>query len=198
MLTKEILGTPILVMIEQFIVYSMIGWLVESIYMSICNKKLTNRGFGIGPFCPIYGFGAVIGNMLLSPFYHYPVVMYFVGAISATTFEFLVGKVMQYVFREVWWDYHEKPFNYQGIICLESTIAWGFYGMIIVYRLNGMTLRMVEMIPMQIGKVVSMVILFLYLLDFTYHALDSLDYNLRQSLKEKKDVMVERYRDFLS
>lgn len=197
MLTKEVLGTPILVMIEQFIIYSMIGWLVESTYMSICNKKLTNRGFGIGPFCPIYGFGAVIGNMLLSPFYFHPIAMYFVGAISATTFEFIVAKLMRYLFNEVWWDYNNKPFNYQGIICLESTIAWGFYGLIIVYRLNGITLRMVEMIPMQIGKIVSLVILFLYLLDFTYHFLDSLDYNLRQNLKDKKELLVERCWDFI-
>lgn len=197
MLTKEVLGTPLLVMIEQFIIYSMIGWLVESTYMSICNKKLTNRGFGIGPFCPIYGFGAVIGNMLLSPFYFHPIAMYFVGAISATTFEFIVAKLMRYLFNEVWWDYNNKPFNYQGIICLESTIAWGFYGLIIVYRLNGITLRMVEMIPMQIGKIVSLVILFLYLLDFTYHFLDSLDYNLRQNLKDKKELLVERCWDFI-
>lgn len=197
MLTKEVLGTPILVMIEQFIIYSMIGWLVESTYMSICNKKLTNRGFGIGPFCPIYGFGAVIGNMLLSPFYFHPIAMYFVGAISATTFEFIVAKLMRYLFNDVWWDYNNKPFNYQGIICLESTIAWGFYGLIIVYRLNGITLRMVEMIPMQIGKIVSLVILFLYLLDFTYHFLDSLDYNLRQNLKDKKELLIERCWDFI-
>ena len=45
--------------IECFVFYSMLGWAVESLYMSICNRKLTNRGFGVGPFCPIYGFGAV-------------------------------------------------------------------------------------------------------------------------------------------
>ena len=42
-----------------FLTYSMMGWLVESIYMSFCNHKITNRGFAKGPFCPIYGFGAL-------------------------------------------------------------------------------------------------------------------------------------------
>lgn len=197
MLTREVLGTPILILIEQFIIYSILGWLVESIYMSICNKKLTNRGFGIGPFCPIYGFGAVLGYMILCPFYRHPVFLYFFAAFSATTFEFLVAKLMKYFLNEVWWDYHNKPFNYQGIICLESTIAWGFYGMIIVYRLNDMTLRLVEMIPVQVGKVVSMIILFLYLLDFTYHVIDALDYNIRENFREKKEYLIEKYWDYL-
>ena len=41
--------------VQWFIIYSFLGWLVESIYMSICNRKLTNRGFAFSPFCPIYG-----------------------------------------------------------------------------------------------------------------------------------------------
>ena len=57
MWTKEMFGTDVYHLIAAFIVYSMLGWLVESIYMSFCNKKLTNRGFAKGPFCPIYGFG---------------------------------------------------------------------------------------------------------------------------------------------
>ncbi|MDE5748781.1 MAG: putative ABC transporter permease, partial [Acetatifactor sp.] len=55
MWTKEMFGTDFYHLIAAFIVYSMLGWLVESIYMSFCNKKLTNRGFAKGPFCPIYG-----------------------------------------------------------------------------------------------------------------------------------------------
>ena len=64
MWTKEMFGTDVYHLTAAFIVYSMLGWLVESIYMSFCNKKLTNRGFAKGPFCPIYGFGAVIGYLL--------------------------------------------------------------------------------------------------------------------------------------
>ena len=52
MWTKEMFGTDVYHLVAAFIIYSMLGWLVESIYMSICNKKLTNRGFGKGPFCP--------------------------------------------------------------------------------------------------------------------------------------------------
>ena len=51
-----------------FAIYSMMGWLIESIYMSICNRKVTNRGFAKGPFCPIYGVGCIGGYLVFAPF----------------------------------------------------------------------------------------------------------------------------------
>ena len=127
-----ILGADVWHLVAAFCIYSVLGWLVESVYMSICNRRLTNRGFAKGPFCPIYGFGALAGYFLLRPFAGNPVLLYLTGAFTATVFEYLVGKAMRRLFGEVWWDYNEKPFNYQGIVCLESTIAWGFYAVIII------------------------------------------------------------------
>ena len=60
MWTRNFFGIELYYIIQWFLIYSMLGWLVESVYMSICNRKLTNRGFVRGPFCPIYGFGALI------------------------------------------------------------------------------------------------------------------------------------------
>ena len=61
----EILGTDIYHLLAAFVLYSILGWALESTYMSFCNHKLTNRGFGKGPFCPIYGFGGVLGYLIL-------------------------------------------------------------------------------------------------------------------------------------
>ena len=51
----EFAGYDLYHFISCFFLFSIIGWMVESTYMSICNKKITNRGFMTGPFCPIYG-----------------------------------------------------------------------------------------------------------------------------------------------
>lgn len=125
--TKGILGTDLYHIVQWFLIYSMLGWLVESIYMSVCNRKLTNRGFMRGPMCPIYGVGALTVYFLLRPVCHNIFLLYFSGALVATFLEYVTAKIMLRIFGEVWWDYSQKPFNYKGILCLESTIAWGFY-----------------------------------------------------------------------
>ena len=154
-----------------FVIYSMGGWLVESIYMSICEKKLTNRGFGLGPFCPIYGVGAIVGYLIASPLADRPLLLYFSCAIFATIFEYLVGIAMKKVLGEVWWDYNNKPANFQGILCLESTLAWGFYGIIVIRFLHLRVCGLISNIPIRIGAPVFFVILVLYAFDFLYHVL---------------------------
>lgn len=125
--TKTMLGTDLYHIVQWFLIYSMLGWLVESIYMSVCNRKLTNRGFVRGPICPIYGVGALTVYFLLRPVCHNLYLLYFLGCLVPTLLEYATARLMLRIFGEVWWDYSEKPFNYKGILCLESTVAWGFY-----------------------------------------------------------------------
>ena len=75
--TRGILGTDLYHIVQWFLIYSMLGWLVESIYMSVCNRKLTNRGFMRGPMCPIYGVGALTVYFLLRPVCHNIFLLYF-------------------------------------------------------------------------------------------------------------------------
>ncbi|MDE7404187.1 MAG: putative ABC transporter permease, partial [Lachnospiraceae bacterium] len=183
MWTKEIFGTDVYHLISAFIVYSMMGWLVESIYMSFCNRKLTNRGFGRGPFCPIYGFGGVIGYLILRPLSSNLVALYLAGAFLATLFEYLVGRLMLRLFGEVWWDYNEKPCNFQGIICLESTIAWGFYAIIIITFLHSRILGLVDKCDMEWGIRACKLILVLVTIDYVIKLMNV----FQISLKEQKD-----------
>ena len=192
MWTQEILGTDFLSLVQAFITYSMLGWLVESIYMSICNRKLTNRGFAKGPFCPIYGFGAVLGYMILHPLAEHKVALYIIGAVIATIFEFLVARLMEKTLGEVWWDYSEKPLNYKGVICAESTIAWGLYAVVIVCYLQNAIMSTVERIPTQIGAAFSGIIIVYYLVDFAYHLFVALGFNVRGYVRKVR----ESYRSF--
>ena len=168
MWTKEMFGTDVYHLVAAFIIYSMMGWLVESIYMSFCNKKLTNRGFGRGPFCPIYGFGGVLGYLILHPLSNNLVALYLVGAVLATTFEYLVGIFMHKFLGEVYWDYNEKPCNYKGIICLESTIAWGFYAIIIITFLHSRITNFVDRYNVVWGVRACKLILILVTIDYIF------------------------------
>ena len=125
MLGHTFMGVDVYYVVHWFFIYSILGWTIESVYMSFCNKKLTNRGFIRGPICPIYGVGALTVYFVLRPFAGNYLELFVFGSLMATAIEFCTAKIMIRVFGGVWWDYNEKPFNYQGIICLESSIVWG-------------------------------------------------------------------------
>ena len=192
MWTRELFGSDVYHLVAAFIIYSILGWFVESVYMSFCNRKLTNRGFAKGPFCPIYGFGAVIGSMVLSPLSGHYVTLYLTGAFLATIFEYLVGIMMQRLLGEVWWDYTEKPMNYKGIICLESTIAWGFYGIIITMFLHKKVLRLIDTMDMAWGRTACIVILAIVTIDY----LIRLYLLFKTSIQEEKDRLIDKYHSF--
>lgn len=151
-----------------FLVYSILGWVVESTYMSICNKKITNRGFIHGPICPIYGFGGTIVHIAVHSFIGNYVYMFIAGSLLATMFEFITAHIMIKIFGYVWWDYSNKPLNYRGIVCLESSIAWGFYTIIESILLYKFAFLMIQMMPIKIGKVFVLITITYYLIDFAY------------------------------
>ena len=192
MWTRELFGSDVYHLIAAFIIYSVLGWFVESVYMSFCNHRLTNRGFAKGPFCPIYGFGAVIGYLVLNPLSGHYVTLYLTGAFLATTFEYLVGVMMQKLLGEVWWDYTEKPMNYKGIICLESTIAWGFYAIIITMFLHERVLHLIDAMDMAYGRIFCIVILAIVTVDYLirFYLL------FKTSIQEEKDRLIDKYRSF--
>ena len=178
-----------------FLTYSMMGWLVESIYMSFCNHKITNRGFAKGPFCPIYGFGALTVFFVLRPYSDNSILLFFLGSFLATTSEFLTALVMKHIFGEIWWDYHEKPFNYRGIICLESSIAWGFYTLFLFMFLQNIVAAFVAMIPVRAGRVIGNLILIGYIMDFSATIYRQKKENLQESTDEEQIQQIEQAKD---
>lgn len=178
-----------------FLTYSMMGWLVESIYMSFCNHKITNRGFAKGPFCPIYGFGALTVFFILRPYSDNSILLFFLRSFLATTLEFLTALVMKRIFGEIWWDYHEKPFNYRGIICLESSIAWGFYTLFLFMFLQNIVAAFVAMIPVRAGRAIGNLILIGYIMDFSATIYRQKKENLRESMDEEQIQQIEQAKD---
>ncbi|MDE7206426.1 MAG: putative ABC transporter permease [Lachnospiraceae bacterium] len=181
-------------LIACFFLFSIIGWMVESIYMSFCNKKLTNRGFMTGPFCPIYGVGATLGYIILHPLAQNWVMLYIVGAALATVFEFLVARLMMKLFGEVWWDYNEKFCNYKGVVCLESTLAWGLYAVIIITFLFDKVMSFVDKWPFEWGIKTILLICVMGAIDFGYHFAMSVKINeeTREEISELYHRLIRR------
>ena len=114
-----------------FYLYCMLGWCFESTVVSVGQRRLVNRGFLRGPMLPIYGFGAVILLHVSLPLKQHPVWLYLASMIAATVFEYIVGVVMEKIFKVKYWDYSKQRFQFQGYICLRSSLCWGFLGLIL-------------------------------------------------------------------
>lgn len=108
-----------------FYFYCFFGWCFESTYVSIRKRKFVNRGFMRGPFLPIYGSGAIMMLVVSKPFDDNIILVYLAGCLGATVLEYVTGVTMEALFKVRYWDYSNQKFNFQGHICLSSTLCWG-------------------------------------------------------------------------
>ena len=189
-----VIGTDIYHIVQWFFIYSILGWVVESIYMSFCEKRWVNRGFIFVPICPIYGFGAVAAYFILEPLAGNYVVLFIAGSLLATGWEWFVAKVMLHIFGEVWWDYSNKPFNYKGILCLESSIAWGFYTIILFTFLHKGVMMMADSYSYKIGCVAAGILMVYYMIDFTIHLCKAKFPSVPRRARAFRDSLVNFYR----
>ena len=156
-------------MINWFFLCSFLGYLLECVVLSWEYKRpVLDRGFGHGPFCIIYGFGAMGANLFLGPISDQPLLLYISSMSMATCMELVTAGVMIRLFGSFWWDYSKKKFNYKGIICLESSLGWGLLGIVFFRLLNVWVQGAVSRIPAGIGKYVALSLLMFYAADFLY------------------------------
>ena len=134
--------------VGMFFTWGVLGWCVESLYISWMNKKWTNRGYLFAPFCPIYGFGEFFGYKLLLLLPHNYILYFVIGTVFCTLLELAVAKFMIWKTGYLWWDYTKRPFNYKGILCLESTLAWGVYAVAEMWFLHDGAMKLLGMIPL--------------------------------------------------
>lgn len=85
----------IVVILNYFIIYSFLGWILESVYKSLYEKKMINSGFLAGPFCPIYGYGALIMYLFLDRFENSYLLLFIVAFIVLSVWEYIVRVVIR-------------------------------------------------------------------------------------------------------
>lgn len=116
-------------------IYSIIGWVYESTICSIGHKKLINRGFLNGPYCPIYGTGAVLVLLVLGRIQN-PVLLFFAGAVVTCSLEYLTSWLMEKLFHARWWDYSKRKFNIGGRVCLLGAVVFGAFSVVLILFLH--------------------------------------------------------------
>ncbi|HOJ27567.1 MAG TPA: putative ABC transporter permease [Spirochaetota bacterium] len=122
------------VMLFEFIVFSVAGWIVEVIYRSLTNKRFVNPGFLTGPYLPIYGTGALIITSIAYATIHIPVVYKFViYCIALSLLEYITGAILYTTTGKRYWDYTDEPLNIQGHVCLPFSVIWGMLALAFEY-----------------------------------------------------------------
>ncbi len=149
-----------------FYFYSFCGWVWESLYVSVLEKRLVNRGFMRGPFLPLYGCGGVMMLVVSKPFYDRVILVYVAGCLGATLLELVTGILMETLFKVRYWDYHHKKFNFMGYTCLESTLFWGVCTVVFTHYLQLPIEKVLLAIPYQILSIVTIVLTVLISFDF--------------------------------
>lgn len=109
-----------------FYIYCFFGWIFESVYVSIMERRFVNRGFLRIPMLPLYGFGAVLMLWVSLPVRDHLILVYLFGVAAATVLEYVTGSVMEALFKIRYWDYSNQKFQLHGYICLSSSLVWGF------------------------------------------------------------------------
>lgn len=167
-------GMNVSQIIVWFFIYSFFGWAMECVVIRKEKGYWENRGFAKLPFCVIYGFGTFIALNIFKPIQDNVVLLYIAGAIGATIFEYLTALLMGKLFGEVWWDYTDKKYNYKGVLCLESTVAWGFLALFIFGFLNCRVEKFVMSLNERIVMFLSFALCLSYFIDFSYQFIHSL------------------------
>ncbi len=187
----RIAGEDLYHIVNWFWLYSFLGWIWESCYVSVKEKRLVNRGFVFGPVCTIYGFGAVAVYLLLKPVSGSLPLLYAGGVIVPTILEYITSVVMEQVFHTRWWDYSHNRYHYQGRICLGASLGWGILSVVLFQVLHPFVEFLVGLYSVAAGKVIMICVTVVYGADFLMSVAGAME--ISKYLKSMESVMEELY-----
>lgn len=183
-----------------FYTYCFLGWCFESAFVSVKSKRWINRGFMRGPFLPLYGSGATMMLVVSMPFQNHIVLTYLAGCLGSTALEYITGVTMEALFKVRYWDYSNRPFNFQGQICLRSTLTWGFFTVLMTRALHWPIDRFVQSVPNRALYYITVLLTVYIVIDFTLSfkaALDIRDILVKMQRIKEEMVRIQRRLDVI-
>lgn len=146
-----------------FLFYSFLGWVIETIVGALKQKRFVNRGLINGPFCVIYGIGAVIITVFGQELHGIWLIL---GTLIITTvIEWTAGHLIERMYHERWWDYSDIKFNLDGYVCLRMSVIWSGLAIIMMRIFNPLMRRFYNWAPQMPIKVIIGIIITLLLVD---------------------------------
>lgn len=162
-----------------FVLYAIFGWLYETVLeVFIYDNGFSNRGFLFGPWCIIYGFGALLLIFLLKdlkgkqikigPILITPILVFLGVMFIATTVELIGSYLMEWTLGDWMWNYKRFDFDFQGRIALNPSIRFGFGGMIFIYILQPIFEKITNRMSDKTLDLISIMLGMIFIADFIY------------------------------
>lgn len=186
-----------------FFIYAILGWIIETTLVSIEKRKFVNRGFLIGPYCPIYGFGELAITILLKNYTKDPIVLFLMAVIICGTLEYFTSYIMEKIFKARWWDYSAKKYNINGRICLETVVPFGILGCLVMYVLNPITFKYLNMLSNSMLNIISAICFTIFITDniVSYNVISSFTKTVKTinvgKIKDNTEEITKKVREVL-
>ena len=159
--------------LTAYFVFSVLGWIWESIYCTIKERKWQNRGFLYGPLCPIYGFGSIIALLVYDlislgivhqlSWWMTLIVEFFLSMIL----EYPTSYILEKLFHARWWDYSDLPLNINGRTCVITSLGFGIGAIIIMNYLIPAYEQALVIIPASIIAISCVIFVAIHSSDIT-------------------------------
>lgn len=176
-----------------FYLYCFFGWIFESSYVSLKEKRFVNRGFLHLPMLPLYGSGAVMMLWVSIPVHDSLFLTWCAGVAGATVLEYVTGYVMEQLFKVRYWDYSNQKLNLHGYICLSSSIAWGFLTIFMTHLIHKPIERAILSVPVMWDLLFVAVVSAAFLYDCVISTRDALAFGKSlealQKLRQEVDSL---------
>ena len=182
-----------------FISYAFLGWCMEVTCKFIQYKKFINRGFLIGPYCPIYGWGALAITILLKRYMEDPLVLFVMSTLICSIREYLTSYFMEKKYHARWWDYSNKKFNINGRICLETLIPFGILGVAIMYGTNPILFKLYNQIPQLVINILTVILFIGFIVDniISSNIISSINVEGNKLIKDNTEEITEKIKQVL-
>lgn len=142
-----IMGISLWRLLAYFIIYSVVGFIIETAFGLITKGVIESRqSFLYGPFCGIYGLGAVIMIPLLQRFKKNNYTLFFGGFVIGSIVEYVISLIGEFVFHIKWWDYSNMAFNIGGRICIAFSFFWGILAIYLMSHFNPIIDKLIDKI----------------------------------------------------
>ena len=182
-----------------FLFYSTCGWLVETVGEFFKSRKIVNRGFLIGPYCPIYGYGVILITLLLSKYKDDIFLTFILAMVISGILEYLTSYLMEKIFHARWWDYTRLRFNINGRICLETLILFGLAGPITLCLINPVIVSGINFIPEIPLHILAGFVFIMFVIDniVSLNVIMSFK-NATRELKDNTEEITQKVREIIS